>query len=78
MKPPPPSGRKLAGILIIALLIVIWAALVASLSNFVGQWPILLQALFYLVAGLAWIAPLRPLIRWIETGRQRGGTSSQD
>ena len=66
MTPPPPSPRKLAGVALILLLIVAWAALVASLSNFVGRWPILAQAAFYLVAGLAWIAPLKPLIRWMQ------------
>ena len=46
-----------------------WALLVASLSDTVGRWPVLVQALFYLVTGLIWIAPLRPLLRWIATGR---------
>jgi len=30
-----------------------------------------LQTLFYLVAGLVWILPLKPLLRWMETGRFR-------
>ena len=64
-----PSGRKLAGIALIVALIALWALLVASLSGTVGGWPILLQALFYLVTGIIWIAPLRPLLRWMETGR---------
>jgi len=51
------------------LLIVVWATFVASLAQIVGRWPILLQAPFYLAMGLLWIVPLRPLIRWIETGR---------
>ena len=66
-----PSGRKLAGIAAILLLIVIWAVLVASLAPFIGRLPILVQALFYLIAGIAWIAPLRPLLRWSQTGRWR-------
>lgn len=78
MSGPAPSARKLAGAALILLLIVAWAALVASLSNFVGQWPILVQALFYLVAGLVWIAPLRPLIRWIQAGRQKSGLGGKD
>ena len=65
------TGRKLVAILLILLLITVWAALVASLAPFVGQWPVLVQAPFYLVMGLAWILPLRPLIRWSETGRWR-------
>jgi hypothetical protein len=69
-----PSGRKLVGIALILLLIVLWAAFVASLAPIVGRWPILLQAPFYLAMGVAWIAPLRPVIRWIESGRWRSAS----
>ena len=68
---PRPSPRKLIGIGLILLIILLWAALVASLARFVGTWPVLIQAPFYLVMGLAWILPLKPLLRWIETGRFR-------
>ena len=64
-----PSSRKLGGILLILALLVVWAGFVLSLAPFVGRWPVLAQAPFYLFMGLAWIAPLRPLIRWMETGR---------
>jgi hypothetical protein len=66
-----PSWRKPAGVFAILALVAIWAALVASLSNKVGRWPVLLQAGFYLVAGIVWILPLKPLLRWMETGRFR-------
>lgn len=68
-----PSWRKPAGILAILLLIAVWAALVASLAGFVEKWPVLAQAIFYLTAGIVWIAPLKPLLRWMETGRFRAG-----
>jgi predicted membrane channel-forming protein YqfA (hemolysin III family) len=68
-EPAEPSSRKLAGIAVILLLIAVWAVLAASLAPLVGRWPILVQAPFYLAMGLAWIIPLKPLIRWIETGR---------
>lgn len=68
---PGPSARKAAGIALILLLIVIWAALVASLAPLVGTWPVLVQGAFYLVMGLAWIVPLGPLLSWAETGRWR-------
>jgi hypothetical protein len=32
-------------------------------------WPV--QAIFYLIAGIVWILPLKPLLRWMETGRWR-------
>jgi len=70
-QPPQPSGRKLAGIALIVLLIVFWAAFVASLAHVVGRWPILIQAAFYLIMGIAWIIPLKPLVRWMQTGSFR-------
>ncbi len=66
-----PSWRKPAGILVILLLIACWAVAVASLSSAVGRWPVLLQALFYLVAGIAWVVPVKPLLSWMETGHFR-------
>ena len=68
-----PSWRNGAGIAAILLLIVLLALLVVSLSDVVGAWPVLGQALFYLVIGVVWIAPLKPLLRWMGTGRFRSG-----
>lgn len=71
MTPPQPSWRKPTGIFAILALITVWAVLVVSLSGAVSKWPILVQAIFYLIAGIAWIVPLKPLLRWMETGRFR-------
>ena len=68
-----PSWRKPAGIFAILAIIAIWAALVASLAAFIENWPVLLQGLYYLAAGIVWILPLKPLLRWMETGRFRAG-----
>ncbi len=70
-KLPAPSSRKLAGIGIVLLLIVFLAAFVAALAPFVSRWPILVQAPYYLIMGTIWIIPLKPLIRWSESGRFR-------
>ena len=67
-----PSSRKLAGIALILLLIVAWAAFVASLAPIVGRWPVLVQAPYYLFMGMAWIIPLKPLVRWMQTGSFSG------
>lgn len=63
-----PTWRKPAGIFAILAIIVMWSGLIASLSGYVFEWPVLVQAIFYLVAGLLWILPLKPLLRWMETG----------
>jgi predicted membrane channel-forming protein YqfA (hemolysin III family) len=66
-----PSYRNLVGIGAILLLIGLWAAFVATLAQIVGRWPILVQAAFYLFMGIVWIIPLKPLVRWIQTGSFR-------
>jgi hypothetical protein len=35
----------------------------------VMQLPALAQAPIWLLVGVAWVLPLRPLLRWIELGR---------
>jgi len=66
-----PRWRMPVGMAIILLLIIVWAAIIASLSEQIGALPAVLEALVYIVAGLIWIAPLKPLLRWMETGRWR-------
>jgi hypothetical protein len=66
-----PSYRKPVGVLLILLLIIVWCVIIASMSPIVGGWHIALQTIFYTVAGIAWIMPLRPLLMWMETGKWR-------
>ncbi len=70
MTPPyKPTWRKPVGIFAILALIAIWAFIVASASAYIGQLHILAQAVVYLIAGIVWILPLKPLMIWMETGR---------
>ncbi len=66
-----PSWRKPVGALLLLLLALTWTVLVASLSYWIGQMHGLAQTLIYLIAGIAWIFPAMPLLRWMETGRFR-------
>lgn len=68
-----PSWRKPFGALLILVLIAIWAAFILALSPLIEQLPALAQAPIYLIAGIAWILPLKPLLRWMELGRWRDG-----
>jgi hypothetical protein len=65
------SWRKPAGMFAILLLILVWVVLVASFSSQIGAMPILVQLVIYLVLGIVWITPLKPLLRWMETGNWR-------
>lgn len=72
-EPYQPSWRRTAGALLILLLIILWASLVIQLSGPVSRLPALVQTLFYLFAGLAWIwiLPMRRILQWSETGQWR-------
>ncbi len=69
--PPEPSWRKPAGMALILLYIAVWAGLVLAASPLIGTWPIAVQSGAYLLAGIIWIFPLRPLLLWMETGKWR-------
>jgi hypothetical protein len=66
-----PTWRKPAGMMMILGIIAIWSVLVVSASPWISQLPGWTQTIVYTVAGIIWIAPLRPLLIWMETGRWR-------
>ncbi len=66
-----PTWRKPAGMLAILLIILVWARIIVSASDFIGTLNIAIQSIIYLVAGIVWIAPMRPLMIWMETGSFR-------
>jgi hypothetical protein len=66
-----PTWRKPAGMGLILLLIAVWAVLVASAAALIEDLPWPVHALYYTVAGIVWILPLKPLLRWMELGKWR-------
>lgn len=69
--PPPPTWRKPFGIFVILGLIAVLAFFIGSFSEMVGRLPGWAQIPVYVIAGIIWIAPLKPLLQWMETGRWR-------
>lgn len=62
--------RTLIGTIVILLFVIVYALVVMALAQPIltgaGAWT---QLAFYIVAGLAWIVPVMPLISWMERGR---------
>jgi hypothetical protein len=58
--------RKLIGAVALLTLVIVWALVAMTLAQSVlasvTGW---VAALYYLVAGLAWVLPAMPLIRWM-------------
>ena len=63
-----PKWRNGVGMALILLVILVWSIAVLLLSPLVARLPFLLEMLFYAVAGIGWVFPLRPLLTWMETG----------
>ena len=60
-----PSIRKPVGILAIILGLIVYGGLVAGLADRLSALPQWLQAVIYLILGVAWLLPLRPLLVWM-------------
>lgn len=64
-----PTLRIPLGILALMAGLGLYAAGVLMLSPWIERLPVLVQALAYLVLGIAWLLPLRRFLIWMETGR---------
>jgi uncharacterized protein DUF2842 len=58
--------RKFLGTIALLMLVLVWSLLGMS----VAQLPVLansglLQAIFYVVAGLGWVLPAMPIVSWM-------------
>ncbi len=66
-----PSMRKPVGIFVMLALIIVVAVVAGTLSPTIATLHWALQALAYITLGISWIIPLKPLLRWMETGQFR-------
>jgi hypothetical protein len=57
--------------LLLLLLIAVWGFVTVTVAEALPELPWPLKALFFIVAGIVWILPLKPLLRWMELGRWR-------
>jgi Protein of unknown function (DUF2842) len=61
--------RKFAGTFLMLAFVVLYSLIVTAIAApILTNASQLIQATFYLVAGLAWAPPLMLLIRWMEGG----------
>ncbi len=62
----PRRTRQLIGTLVMIGFVMVYGPLAMALAESrILEAPKILQALAYLVLGLAWVLPLMPLIRWM-------------
>jgi len=66
-----PSLRKPIGTLAIVVWIAAWSVVALLLADHVLATPWPVQLVYFAVIGVIWIAPLKPVLAWMETGRFR-------
>lgn len=64
-----PSWRKPAGVIGLLVYLIIYANIVAAFGAELSRLPTALMVVAYLLLGIAWVLPLRPLFIWMSTGR---------
>ena len=67
-----PTWRIPAGVLALLFALLVYGIVVARfVAPLFEQWPALAQTPVYVLLGVVWLLPLRPLMIWMETGRWR-------
>lgn len=64
-----PTMRKPVGMISILLIITIWSVIVINIADYILMLPLFIQFAFFLIAGIIWIFPVRPILVWMELGR---------
>jgi Protein of unknown function (DUF2842) len=64
--------RKLIGTFALFALVIVWALAAMAIAQFPpifnNPW---IAAVYYVVAGIGWVLPAMPLMRWMLTGKVR-------
>ena len=64
--------RKLVGGIALIVLVVGWALLAMALAQLpVIKANAIVEAIYYVVAGLGWVLPAMPLIKWMVRDKER-------
>jgi hypothetical protein len=60
-------ARKAAGCAVLLIYLAVYAVLAATLGAYLlPRLPFWGSLIFYVVAGVAWVAPLKPLFDWMK------------
>jgi hypothetical protein len=62
----PVRFRKLIGAVVLFVLVIVWALIAMAVAQFPAiRDSTVLSILYYVIAGLGWVLPAMPLIRWM-------------
>lgn len=67
-----PTWRIPVGVLALLVALTVYAFAIARwIAPLLADWPGLAQLPVYIALGLVWLLPMKPYLKWMETGRWR-------
>jgi hypothetical protein len=64
----PPRLRKLIGTVALLVLVSVWALIAMAFAQFpVIKASAVVEFIYYVVAGMGWVLPAMPLVRWMSS-----------
>ncbi|MEO9600567.1 DUF2842 domain-containing protein [Parasphingorhabdus sp.] len=66
-----PSWRKPIGMIFILFLILLWCGIAVTLIDHLDGLNFWIQLPIYIILGIVWIFPIRPLLTWMNSGSFR-------
>jgi hypothetical protein len=73
-----PTWRIPVGVLALLAGLGLYVGAILRASPWIERLPVLVQAVIYLVLGIAWLLPLRRFLVWMETGRWKVPSGASD
>ena len=62
------QAKKIVASLILLTFMICWIIIAGTVGSHSGSWPKWVQVLFFVVAGIGWIAPFKPIFAWMNRG----------
>ncbi|MFC6199871.1 DUF2842 domain-containing protein [Ponticaulis profundi] len=63
--------RKFLAMLAVCIIIAVYAAIAATIGGKLVGLPRWLQIVYYAIAGVLWVLPLKPLMSWMNKAPQK-------
>lgn len=63
-----PSTRRILASVGVLVFLAVWIIAAATIGTYLATAPKWLSLLFFIIAGIGWVFPLRPLFKWMNSG----------
>lgn len=71
MSRPRPSSRSLIGMFVLIFGLALYAFAAAAIGDIIEPWPLAIEMIFYLIAGILWIFPAKKILEWMGRGHKK-------